>query len=150
MFLFCLTMMGAWMFYGSIIYWMTHCSPRYERDGAWGVLNELVGCSPWVLYMFILAFLHTSWASIAFLVQLFQVSILGLTSSERLNLLQRRRKYQQSFSLRENPYNLGVVRNVLNFFQLRCCGLCKPAVVDWTQQYSSPVQFSSGQGFHTV
>ncbi|KAK7879297.1 hypothetical protein WMY93_033923 [Mugilogobius chulae] len=49
------------------------------------------------------------------------------SSSEKLN---------QNISLRQNPYNLGVVRNLVSFFQLRCCGLFKPSVVDWTQQTS--------------
>ncbi|KAF0042787.1 hypothetical protein F2P81_004124 [Scophthalmus maximus] len=30
---------------------------------------------------------------------------------------------------------LGVVRNLVSFFHLRCCGLVKPAVIDWTQQF---------------
>lgn len=33
------------------------------------------------------------------------------------------------------PCSLGVVRNLVSFFQLRCCGLFKPAVIDWTQQF---------------
>lgn len=33
------------------------------------------------------------------------------------------------------PCSMGVVRNLLTFFHLRCCGLFKPAVIDWTQQF---------------
>lgn len=33
------------------------------------------------------------------------------------------------------PCSLGVVRNLLSFFQLRCCGFFKPTVIDWTQQF---------------
>jgi hypothetical protein len=29
---------------------------------------------------------------------------------------------------------MGIVRNLASFFQLRCCGLFKPPVTDWTQQ----------------
>ncbi|XP_061078150.1 putative palmitoyltransferase ZDHHC13 isoform X2 [Conger conger] len=150
MFLFCVTLLGALTFYGSISYWSSLCTLSYSEDGAWGVLTKLVACSPWVLYIFTMAFMHTSWASISLLMQLFQISVFGLTTSERINLLQRRRRYQQSFSLRENPYNLGIARNVVNFFQLRCCGLLKPAVVDWTQQHSSALNLSAGEPFHTV
>lgn len=32
-------------------------------------------------------------------------------------------------------YSLGVVRNLVSFFHLRCCGLFKPAIIDWTQQF---------------
>lgn len=31
--------------------------------------------------------------------------------------------------------SLGVVKNLVSFFQLRCCGLFKPAIIDWTQQF---------------
>ncbi|XP_064168316.1 putative palmitoyltransferase ZDHHC13 [Anguilla rostrata] len=150
MFLLCLTLMGGWMFYGSIVYWSKRCSLSYREVGAWGVLTELVGCSPWVLYVFGMTFLHTSWASASLLMQLYQIAVFGLTTTERMNLIQRRRRHQQQFSLRENPYNLGLVRNLVNFFQLRCCGLFKPAVVDWTQQYSSGLDMAAGEDFHTV
>lgn len=32
-------------------------------------------------------------------------------------------------------HSLGVVRNLVSFFQLRCCGLFKPVIIDWTQQF---------------
>ncbi|CAF99977.1 unnamed protein product, partial [Tetraodon nigroviridis] len=63
-----------------------------------------------------------------------QIAVLGLTSAERTTLALQQRRLQQPVSLRQNPYNLGVLRNLVSFFQLRCCGLFKPAVIDWTQQ----------------
>ncbi|KAJ8416218.1 hypothetical protein AAFF_G00382400 [Aldrovandia affinis] len=149
-FLFSLTLFGAWMFYGSINYWSKHCSLNYHKQGAWGVLTALVGCSPWVLYMFCIAFLHTCWASVSLLMQLYQIAVYGLTLSERMSLLQGKRRFPQSSSLRQNPYNLGLVQNTVNFFQLRCCGLFKPAIVDWTQQYSAVLNHPTGDTFHTV
>ncbi|KPP75829.1 putative palmitoyltransferase ZDHHC13 [Scleropages formosus] len=150
LFLLFLSVVCAWMFYGSLIYWSKHCHLNYNEQGAWGVFTELVGCSPWVLYIFTLTFIHTSWASFFLLLQVYQIAVYGLTTSERMNLLQRRRKLPQSFSLRQNPYNSGVVRNMVNFFQLRCCGLCKPVVVDWTQQFSLGPDLSVASGFNTV
>lgn len=135
LFLFSLMLMGAWMFYGSIVYWSSHCALHYEEQGLWGVVSALVSCSPWVLSMFLLAFYHTCWSSLVLLLQLYQIAFLGLTSAERMNLTLHQRKLRQNVSLRQNPYNLGVLRNLVSFFQLRCCGLFKPAVIDWTQQY---------------
>lgn len=31
--------------------------------------------------------------------------------------------------------SLGVLRNLSSFFRLRCCGLVKPTIIDWTQQF---------------
>ncbi|TNN58961.1 Palmitoyltransferase ZDHHC13 [Liparis tanakae] len=117
LFLLSLVLMGAWMFYGCLTYWSTHCALHYEEQGVWGVVSALVGCSPWLLIVFLLAFYHTCWSGLILVLQLHQ------------------RKLRQSVSLRQNPYNLGVVRNLASFFHLRCCGLFKPAVIDWTQQF---------------
>lgn len=137
LFLLSLTLMGAWMFYGCIKYWSNHCPLLYQEQGVWGKLSALVSCSPWVLGIFSLAFFHTSWASIMFLVQLYQIAFFGLTTAERTNLMFHQRKLPQpTVSLRQNPYNLGIVRNLASFFQLRFCGLYKPTQVDWTQQYA--------------
>uniref|UniRef100_A0A8C4H9E4 Palmitoyltransferase n=1 Tax=Dicentrarchus labrax TaxID=13489 RepID=A0A8C4H9E4_DICLA len=135
LFLFSLMMMGAWMFYGCLVYWSTHCVLHYEEQGVWGVVSALVSCSPWLLSIFLLAFYHTCWSGSILLLQLYQIAFLGLTTAERINLTLHQRKLRQSASLRQNPYNLGVVRNLVSFFQLRCCGLFKPAIIDWTQQF---------------
>ncbi|XP_063044978.1 putative palmitoyltransferase ZDHHC13 [Engraulis encrasicolus] len=136
LFLFSFCFLCVWMFYGSLVYYTRNCPLHYSDQGLWAAITGLVGCCPWVLYIFGLAFFHLVWASILFLVQLFQVAYYGLTTAERANLMMRQRKMPQPMSLRQNPYNFGVLRNLINFFQVRCCGLCKPVVVDWTQQYS--------------
>uniref|UniRef100_H3C8I4 Palmitoyltransferase n=1 Tax=Tetraodon nigroviridis TaxID=99883 RepID=H3C8I4_TETNG len=134
LFLLSLTLMGSWMFYGCFVHWVTHCPLRYAEQGLWGAASALVDCSPWLLCVFFLAFYHTCWSSSILLVQLYQIAVLGLTSAERTTLALQQRRLQQPVSLRQNPYNLGVLRNLVSFFQLRCCGLFKPAVIDWTQQ----------------
>ncbi|XP_068167527.1 putative palmitoyltransferase ZDHHC13 isoform X2 [Antennarius striatus] len=135
LFLFFLMLMGFWMFYGCFTYWSTHCLLHYEEEGLWGVVSALVGCSPWLLAILLMAFYHTCWSGLVLALQLYQIAFLGLTSAERTTLAFHQRKLRQPVSLRQNPYNLGVVRNLVSFFQLRCCGLFKPAVIDWTQQF---------------
>ncbi|XP_029284597.1 putative palmitoyltransferase ZDHHC13 isoform X1 [Cottoperca gobio] len=137
LFLLSLVLMGAWMFYGCLTYWSTHCVLHYEEQGLWGVVSALVTCSPWLLGVFLLAFYHTCWSGLILLLQLYQIAFLGLTTAERTSLMLHQRKQRQSVSLRQNPYNLGVVWNLVSFFQLRCCGLFKPAIIDWTQQFPS-------------
>uniref|UniRef100_A0AAY4EWH5 Palmitoyltransferase n=1 Tax=Denticeps clupeoides TaxID=299321 RepID=A0AAY4EWH5_9TELE len=73
LFLLCLCFLTGWIFYGSIVYWSKNCPLHYEDEGLWAAFTALMGCSPWVLYMFCVAFFHMSWASILFVVQLLQV-----------------------------------------------------------------------------
>uniref|UniRef100_A0A672Y3L7 Palmitoyltransferase n=1 Tax=Sphaeramia orbicularis TaxID=375764 RepID=A0A672Y3L7_9TELE len=133
LFLISFMLMGAWMFYGSIIYWSTHCEFHYADQGLWGVVSALVSCSPWVLAVFLLTFYHTCWSGLTLVVQLYQISFVGLTTAEITSLSAHQRKMRQTVSLRQN--HLGVVRNLVSFFHLRCCGLFKPAIIDWTQQF---------------
>ncbi|XP_008335198.1 putative palmitoyltransferase ZDHHC13 [Cynoglossus semilaevis] len=135
LFLFSLALMGAWMFYGCFVYWSTHCPLHYEEEGLWGVVSNLVSCSPWLLCIFVLSFYHTCWSSLSLVFQLYQIAFFGLTTTERNSLTLHQRKMRQTVSLRQNPYNLGVVKNLVSFFQLRCCGLFKPAIIDWTQPF---------------
>lgn len=135
LFLLSFFLMGAWMFYGCLIHWSTRCALNYEEQGLWGALSTLVGCSPWLLCIFLQAFHLTCWSGSTLAVQLYQIAFLGLTTAERINLMHLKMKLGQPVSMRQNPYNLGVLRNLASFFRLRCCGLVKPAVIDWTQQF---------------
>ncbi|KAL6468508.1 hypothetical protein MHYP_G00220320 [Metynnis hypsauchen] len=135
LFLITLSLLGVWMFYGSIKYWSNHCMAESSEQNVWAFVTGLVGCSPWVLYIFCIAFFHVTWASILLAHQLYQIAFLGLTTAEKSSLMHSQRKLPHSFSLRQNPFNRGVLKNLVNFFQLRCCGLCKPMVLDWTQEF---------------
>ncbi|XP_038127647.1 putative palmitoyltransferase ZDHHC13 isoform X1 [Cyprinodon tularosa] len=137
LFLLALSLLGCSMLYGCFTYWKSHCLLHYEDQGVWGVLSAGISCSPWVLFIFVLSFYHTCWSTLFLIGQLYQIAFLGLTSSERTNRILLQRRMRQSVSLRQNPFNLGVVQNLVTFFQLRCCGLCKPTVIDWTSQFQS-------------
>nr|XP_049573058.1 putative palmitoyltransferase ZDHHC13 isoform X2 [Syngnathus scovelli] len=135
LFLICLLLMGIWMFYGCLVYWSKHCMPQHEGHGPLAVVLAIINCSPWLLCIFFLALYHTCWSSFILLLQLYQIAFLGLTTAERMSLSIHARKHRLPLSLSQNPYNLGVLRNLASFFQLRCCGLFKPAIIDWTQQF---------------
>ncbi|XP_061593876.1 putative palmitoyltransferase ZDHHC13 [Cololabis saira] len=135
LFLLSLVLMGGWMLYGCLAYWSAHCVLRYKEEGVWAAVSGLVSCSPWVVSVFLLALYHTCWSAVILLLQLYQIAFLGITTAERSTLILQQSKLRQSVSLRQNPFNLGVVQNLAAFFQLRCCGLFKPNIVDWTQQF---------------
>ncbi|XP_032096851.1 palmitoyltransferase ZDHHC13 isoform X3 [Sapajus apella] len=135
-FLFFLSIVCGWIIYGSFIYWSNHCATTFKEDGLWTYLNQIVACSPWVLYILMLATFHFSWSTFLLLNQLFQIAFLGLTSHERISLLKQSRHMKQALSLRKTPYNLGFTQNLADFFQCSCFGLVKPCVVDWTSQYT--------------
>ncbi|XP_063639981.1 palmitoyltransferase ZDHHC13 isoform X14 [Pan troglodytes] len=135
-FLFFLSMVCGWIIYGSFIYWSSHCATTFKEDGLWTYLNQIVACSPWVLYVLMLATFHFSWSTFLLLNQLFQIAFLGLTSHERISLQKQSKHMKQTLSLRKTPYNLGFMQNLADFFQCGCFGLVKPCVVDWTSQYT--------------
>ncbi|NWY65595.1 ZDH13 Palmitoyltransferase, partial [Erithacus rubecula] len=135
LFLFFLAMTGVWLLYGTLQYWSNHCAASFQQDGVWTYFTQTVSCSPWVSYIFSVACFHTLWASGWLTVQLYQITFLGLTSHERMNLLVQRKSSKHSFSLRRTPYNLGCFQNLADFFQCSCFDIFKPNIVDWTKQY---------------
>ncbi|CAG5849196.1 unnamed protein product, partial [Menidia menidia] len=137
LFVFSFVLMGAWMFYGCLRHWQAHCQLNYQEQGLWGAVPALVSCSPWVLGIFLLAFYFTCLFGLTLLQQLYQqVAFLGITTAERVTMMFQQKKLRQSVPLRQNPFNMGVVQNLVSFFQLRCCGLFKPSAVDWTLQFA--------------
>ncbi|XP_021119571.1 palmitoyltransferase ZDHHC13 isoform X3 [Heterocephalus glaber] len=121
---------------GRCVDWSNHCATTFREDGLWTYLSQIVACSPWVLYIFMLATFHFSWSTFLLMNQLFQIAFLGLTSHERISLLKQSRQMKQTLSLRKTPYNLGFKQNLADFFQCGCFGLVKPCMVDWTSQYT--------------
>lgn len=44
----------------------------------------------------------------------------------------------------------GCFRNLIDFFEIRCCGLFRPVTVDWTTQYTIEYDQTSGSGYQLV
>lgn len=44
----------------------------------------------------------------------------------------------------------GCIRNLIDFFEIRCCGLIRPVTVDWTTQYTIEYDQTSGSGYQLV
>ncbi|KAM9301703.1 palmitoyltransferase ZDHHC13 [Gastrophryne carolinensis] len=135
LFLCAMVFVGHWMIYGSSIFWSSQCSTSIHKDGIWGFLSRVVECSPWVLYIFLLVCFLTVWSMIMFLMQIYQIAFLGLTTQERFGFQMQNRYSKHGVSLRRSPFNRGCVQNLGDFFQCQCFGLIKTNPVDWTKQY---------------
>lgn len=134
LFLLALNIFCVWMLYGGFTYWSQHCVVG-AKDSLWDAATRLLTCSPWIAYISLISLAHAVWISVTLSQQLYQIAYLGLTTAERVSLLRGQRKLPHTISLRQNPFNQGVMRNLVNFFQLRCCGVFKPLVMDWTQEF---------------
>ncbi|OCT83598.1 palmitoyltransferase ZDHHC13 [Xenopus laevis] len=136
LFLGSLSLVGNWMIYATAVYWSDHCGVGSKKDGMWMMLSHMIDCSPWVLYMFCLVCTFTIWASLMLLVQLYQITFLGLTTQERISLQVQNRHLKHQVSLRRTPFNRGCRQNLSDFFHCQCFGLIKSQqAIDWTKQF---------------
>lgn len=53
-------------------------------------------------------------------------------------------------SLSPSLHSHGCMRNLIDFFEYRCCGLFRPVVVDWTTQHTIDYDQTSGSGYQLV
>uniref|UniRef100_A0A673VXZ7 Palmitoyltransferase n=1 Tax=Salmo trutta TaxID=8032 RepID=A0A673VXZ7_SALTR len=153
-YLFFLLCMISWMIYGCICYWRIHCATNYTKDGFWLYLTQIASCSPWMFWMFLNSVFHFMWVAVLIMCQLYQIAGLGITTNERMNA----RRYKH-FKLLGQDVNIlislplrshGCVRNLIDFFEIRCCGLIRPKAIDWTTQYTIEYDQTSGSGYQLV
>uniref|UniRef100_A0A4W3JBX9 Palmitoyltransferase n=1 Tax=Callorhinchus milii TaxID=7868 RepID=A0A4W3JBX9_CALMI len=138
-----------WMTYGHMTYWSTHCATTYQQNGLWTLMTEIVSCSAWLVWIFLLVLFHASWVIFMLINQLYQILYLGVTSSERMSLVKHSHA-GHSLGIRQNPFNRGCFQNLVDFFQCRCLGLFKPNKIDWTQQYNVGFEQPKANGFEFV
>ncbi|OXB83538.1 UNVERIFIED_CONTAM: hypothetical protein H355_011357 [Colinus virginianus] len=77
------------------------------------------------------------------------ISCLGITTNERMNA-RRYKHFKVTTTSIESPFNHGCIRNIIDFFEFRCCGLFRPVIVDWTRQYTIEYDQTSGSGYQLV
>uniref|UniRef100_A0A8C5BLC0 Palmitoyltransferase n=1 Tax=Gadus morhua TaxID=8049 RepID=A0A8C5BLC0_GADMO len=151
-YLFFLLCMICWMIYGCIccdvVYldWSIHFSTTYSQDGFW---LYIASCSPWMFWMFLNSVFHFMWVAVLILCQLYQIAGLGITTNERMNA-RRYKHFKVTATSIESPFNHGCVRNLMDFFEVRCCGLIRPVAVDWTGQYTVDYDQTGGSGYQLV
>uniref|UniRef100_A0A8C9XYB4 Palmitoyltransferase n=1 Tax=Sander lucioperca TaxID=283035 RepID=A0A8C9XYB4_SANLU len=148
-YLFFLLCMICWMIYGCISYWRLHCATSYAKDGFWLYLTQIASCSPWMFWMFLNSIFHFMWVAVLIMCQLYQIAALGITTNERMNA-RRYKHFKVTATSIESPFNHGCFRNLIDFFEIRCCGLIRPVAVDWTTQYTIEYDQTSGSGYQLV
>uniref|UniRef100_A0A8C4Q4D6 Palmitoyltransferase n=1 Tax=Eptatretus burgeri TaxID=7764 RepID=A0A8C4Q4D6_EPTBU len=148
-YLFFLLCMICWVIYGSVTFWDLHCHTSYHLDGFWTYLPQIASCSPWIFWMFLNSLFHIAWVTVLLMCQLYQISCLGITTNERMNA-RRYKHFKVTATTIESPFNHGCLRNIVDFFQCRCLGLCRPNTVDWTKQFSIEYDQTSGSGYQLV
>uniref|UniRef100_A0A673CW32 Palmitoyltransferase n=1 Tax=Sphaeramia orbicularis TaxID=375764 RepID=A0A673CW32_9TELE len=148
-YLFFLLCMICWMIYGCISYWRIHCATSYAKDGFWLYLTQIASCSPWMFWMFLNSIFHFMWVAVLIMCQLYQIAALGITTNERMNA-RRYKHFKVTATSIESPFNHGCIRNLIDFFEIRCCGLMRPVTVDWTTQYTIEYDQTSGSGYQLV
>ncbi|MGH0144168.1 UNVERIFIED_CONTAM: hypothetical protein FKN15_006998 [Acipenser sinensis] len=73
----------------------------------------------------------------------------GITTNERMNA-RRYKHFKVTTTSIESPFNHGCVRNIIDFFEYRCCGLIRLVTVDWTKQYTIEYDQTTGSGYQLV
>ncbi|KAJ6651390.1 hypothetical protein lerEdw1_020963 [Lerista edwardsae] len=106
-------------------------------DDLWMYLFGLYPCN-FNVSKYLLALLHFP-----------QISCLGITTNERMNA-RRYKHFKVTTTSIESPFNHGCIRNIIDFFEFRCCGLFRPVIVDWTRQYTIEYEQTSGSGYQLV
>eukprot|EP00057_Strongylocentrotus_purpuratus_P011686 XP_011666160.1 PREDICTED: palmitoyltransferase ZDHHC17 [Strongylocentrotus purpuratus] len=139
-------------FYACINYWSEECTTSFEEDGFWAYLGQIMSCSPWIFWTSLNSLLHMTWVIVLLASQLFQMIWLGVTTNERLNM-SRYTHFEQvpdkpgKFI---NPFDRGVVKNCVDFFGLRCLGLCRPLKINWGRQFTTDLTQSSSTTYVSV
>ncbi|XP_070200273.1 palmitoyltransferase ZDHHC17-like isoform X2 [Littorina saxatilis] len=156
-YLFFLMGMIAWCFYGCTLYWQHNCPFDIYEDGITGIIYKIFKTSPWVGWIALNSFAHMFWVSALFFCQLYQIVWMGMTTNERLNAARyfyqhrgeeqdhghshgggsadgcSKHKEQQDMT---SPFHRGVLKNFVDIFDIRCCGLFRPSGIDWTNAFS--------------
>ncbi|KAL2102835.1 hypothetical protein ACEWY4_002003 [Coilia grayii] len=101
------------------------------------------------VWMFLNSVFHFMWVAVLIMCQLYQIAILGITTNERMNA-RRYKHFKVTATSIESPFNHGCMRNLIDFFELRCCGLLRPVAMDWTTQYTIDYDQTSGSGYQLV
>ncbi|XP_006817985.1 palmitoyltransferase ZDHHC17-like [Saccoglossus kowalevskii] len=138
-YLFFLEIMIIWCLYGTIQFWNGECETNFEEDGIFAWLFQVMKCSPWVFWTSVNALVHVVWVGLLFICQMYQISALGMSTNERMNQTRYKHFRHEKGRIR-SPFNNGYIRNIVNFFEIRCCGLCRPMKIDWKTQFDMDIQ----------
>jgi len=120
--------------YGTIQFWSYHIREFKEARNHDFVTRGL-RVNGWVAWGAINAFLHSIWVGCLLVCQLYQVLWLAMTTNERMNC-RRYAHFKRDYNGHiTSPFNRGLFRNFLDFFELRLSKRWKPDPRDWRFVY---------------
>lgn len=134
LFLSILALASAW---GCYVYIANACQYRFDA-GYFDNLKAAAVCSPWVLFILLMALFHCIWVSCLGVCQLYQVVFLAMTTNERMNAARYRHFQSGGRGIYQSPFDRGWRQNIVDFFGWRLGGILKPCRVEWTKQYTVP------------
>uniref|UniRef100_A0A0A9YIY7 Palmitoyltransferase n=3 Tax=Lygus hesperus TaxID=30085 RepID=A0A0A9YIY7_LYGHE len=140
-----LVTMCLFLLYGCSQYWNNMC-PRPQTDDFWMGLWKIAQCNSWVFFVAVNATLHSIWVMMLLACQTYQISILGMTTNERMNA----GRYGHFISAGRSPFDRGRCQNIVDFFQISCLGLCRPDPTDWLVTYHVPTTNSNSPEHHPL
>ncbi|XP_064599843.1 palmitoyltransferase ZDHHC17-like isoform X2 [Liolophura sinensis] len=124
-----------WFMHGCFTYWDANCPWSFYEEGITGVLWKICSHSPWVGWMGLNGLIHLGWVAALLCCQLYQVIFLSMTTNERLNIHRYSHFNAGKPNSHASPFHRGYLKNLVDFFGWRCCGLCRPNKVDWTKEF---------------
>lgn len=93
-------------------------------------------CNSWVTWGAINAFAHIFWVGTLLGCQLYQISILGMTTNERMNLYRYKHFHDTRTGTIRSPFSRGPCQNLIDFAQFPCPGLGTPDDRNWSTVYN--------------
>lgn len=141
--------MCLFLLWGCSQYYPYICTLESEEFDFSARLWAYAQCDAWVAWVGLNAFLHSIWVATLFCCQIYQISILGMTTNERMNASRYRHFSLPSLGggagaggSSRSPFHRGICQNLVDFFQMRCFGLFRPDPTDWLTRYhvKTPVE----------
>lgn len=130
-----LVVMCFFILFGTVVFWKKFCDYDVLVDlNFFEVLWMMGRCDAWLAWVALNAFVHSFWVLMLLSCQLYQISVLGMTTNERMNA-PRYRHFVTVGSKVRSPFHRGYLQNIVDVTKLECFGLARPDPTDWRTKY---------------
>lgn len=85
-------------------------------------IGPTLECAPWSMFVLCFSFASTVWISFLTCMQVYQISMMAMTTNERLNQ-HRYGHFHGEGGLKVNPFDRGCLLNCMDFSEIECFGL---------------------------
>ncbi|KAL0268773.1 UNVERIFIED_CONTAM: hypothetical protein PYX00_010589 [Menopon gallinae] len=131
-----LLVMCVFVVFGSAEYWKRMCKITPVSESLWLAIGDSLSCEGWISWVAVNAIVHSIWVATLFGCQLYQISCLGMTTNERMNVGRYKHFHPDGdIHTTRSPFDRGGCQNIIDLLGFRCFGLFKPDPTDWMTQY---------------